>query len=234
MIEDMSWGVYDFNPFHDPDDGRFTSGHKIFSQVNKLTGTVKDSYYSKAAKILGVPEDEAHLLVDAVNYYTRHSTRFREFSQDPIGFEQAYGPGTTRDEQIRLGYIESYIDKAPKWGGGKLYRGLDLEDEAYNRLMSEVRRGSAIDLGGPSSWSSDKKTAQLFSGVVKGVDINGQKKSVIFMTEKRSTDLGTPIAHISGAPISESEVLVSGRAHFKPSGKVVESGHVVYVYGDIE
>ena len=231
LTEQMMTG--DFNPFHDPKDGRFTSGHKMFNHTNKFTGEVRPTYYGKVARDLNVDMETAKRLADSVNEYTRHSKEFREYTADPKAYAEKYGPEAAAKQQALWDSIEDFLDKSPKWSGGRLYRGIELSQRNFAGFMANVERGGEIPLKGPSSWSSDKKIADLFSGSPKGVDINGSKASVILVTNKKDTPYGSSIAHLSGAPIDESEVLVTSKAKFYPSGKVVGYGSSVYVYGDI-
>lgn len=218
----------DFNPYHDPINGRFASGHKFFSQIDKATREVKPEYYPKMAEELGVSVEEAKAMADAVNYYTRHSVQFREYTKDPEKYAAKYGKDAAAKERDRLALIESFLEKSPKWKGGRLYRGFESDDARIARLKA----GEVVNLGGPSSWSSDKSVSEIFAGNVRGISI-GQQKSVILVTNKKETLFGASVRHLSGAPTDEREVLVTGDARFIPSGKVVDLGSVVYVYGDI-
>lgn len=231
MLGDFSC---DFNPFHDPNNGQFTSGHGLVNHTNKSTGLINPSYYPKIAKKLGVSLEEAKVMADAVNEYTRHSTEFRKYTANPEKYAAEYGDAMAAKFAEMLKNIEGYIKKAPKWSGGRLYRGLEIAAEDYESFVANIKAGKNVRLGGSSSWSSDRNVADTFAGHVRGIDINGDKMSVVLINSSRRTDLGASISNLSGAPTKEWEVLVTEQAHFEPNGKVVDLGNVLYVYGEIK
>ena len=227
LLGDFSYAE-DFNPFHDPKDGKFTSGHGLFNHTNKFTGTISPSYYPVIAKKLGVDIDQARVLADAVNYYTRHSKQFRAYTTNPEQYRAEYGDAAADLEEMRLRHIEEFIDRSPKWSGGRLYRGLEIAEEVYDDFLQNIKAKKQLNLGGTSSWSSSKSVSDTFAGFVRGVDINGPKMSVVLVTNDKSTDLGASVYSLSGHP-EEREVLVSEQAHFQPTGKVVDLGNALYV-----
>lgn len=127
----------DFNPFHDQ-RGRFTTGHKFINHTDKRTGLVKASYYAQVAKDLGIDLEQAKELADAVNEYTRHSTDFRRWCVDPDKYASVYGIEAAARQQAQLGKLESFIEKAPKWSGGKLYRGMGMDAASYEGFLAKT------------------------------------------------------------------------------------------------
>lgn len=233
ITEQMMAG--DFNPFHDPRNGRFTSGHKAFNHTSKLTGSIRRSYYGTISKELGVSYERAKEMGDAVNSYTQHSKEFRAYTKNPQEFEKEHGKAEAAKYARQLADLEEFIERSPKWSGRVLFRGIRVSDDKYDAFVASVKAGRPVDLKGTSSWSSNKETARAFAGVTKNVNIihpSMGKKSVVLLTNSNHTDYGTSVAHISAKP-EEREVLVTAKAHFQPSGDVKDDGKILYVYGEI-
>lgn len=95
--------------------------------------------------------------------------------------------------------IESLIEKSQKFDG-QVYRGMYLKDESFIRSL---KAGGSVNLGGFSSWSSDKKHSMNFT------DRSDAKYGIIFKMKNKS---GASITHLS-KDFNEKEVLISGRSH---------------------
>jgi hypothetical protein len=121
--------------------------------------------------------------------------------------------GSAKDKQAG-DRLEKLIDLSPKWGGGELYRGINISSEQIKSLS----KGSTLDMAGTSSWSSDKKNAETF--------LRGGGSKVMFVLP--STKRGTSINHLSSIP-GEHEVIVSKKSKFTVEQTKKGRG-VTYVY----
>lgn len=106
----------------------------------------------------------------------------------------------------RAALLEEYIAKAPKWGGGTTYRGVN------STTLPQV--GDVIDMRGSSSWSSSLGEAQYFSYV--STDGNNWGKLPLIFQSKTQRH-GTSIRHLAEYS-SEDEVLVSKNARYRVTG----------------
>lgn len=113
--------------------------------------------------------------------------------------------------------IEEYIDKAPHWNGGTLYRGVGLD--ASVDVKSAFKPGTELNMQGTSSWSSDTGIAKNFAR---------DRNMVIFQCDRISK--ATSVSHISNNP-GEKEVLVSKDTKYVAK-KVSKRGRYYYVYLD--
>lgn len=119
--------------------------------------------------------------------------------------------------------IEDFIAKSPKWDGGTLYRGLEMDTKTAATLIAGMKKGKAISQNGMSSWSSKESVARGFASA----DYIGEGASIIFKTS--SAKSGTSIKHLSKFP-GEDEVLVSSKALWKAT-KITQKrngGRIVY------
>lgn len=99
--------------------------------------------------------------------------------------------------------LESFIQDSPKWSGGPTYRGIDLDDEAFESLKDAVSSGQWLNMRGTSSWTTDPDIADHFIG---------EDHSVVFVC--KGPNRGTSIMDLSEKPY-ESEVLVSKHARYQ-------------------
>lgn len=155
----------------------------------KRLGTPPPREQQVAAQ-LNVSESEARSMIQAVESYSGSgygSIRRAQYNNEV---------GTTAYEKAEQ--IESYIEKSPKWGGGELYRGINVSSSVADQLEA----GAVIDMRGMSSWSTSRSVADDFA--------SGGQQCVIFKSAK--TNKGASITHLSHFGTSEQEVLVSGKA----------------------
>ena len=103
--------------------------------------------------------------------------------------------------------IEQYIAAAPKWNGGTIYRGINAGQETTNKILSSAQSGEPFDLGGVTSWSSTRSTAEGFIKKGKSAD----RTQVLLRTA--GTNQGTSIKHLSVHP-EEDEVAISQNARW--------------------
>ena len=120
------------------------------------------------------------------------------------------------DYKEQADYIERYIKKAPTYNGD-IYRGIALDNETGKNYISQLQKGSQIDMLGISSWSSDKKVANNFSTFF--TEDNDYK--IVFHTKNKT---GVGIAHLSKMP-DQQEVLHSSNSRFKVIGVTNISGN---------
>ena len=112
----------------------------------------------------------------------------------------------SRDEAIsHANKIEKYIQLAPNWTGGTLYRGVSPINEKAEKIISDAKSGKEISFGGFSSWSSDYSYGSPVDWREQG------RKNIVFIVS--GTKHGTTVAHFN--PADEHEVLISGKARWK-------------------
>lgn len=166
-------------------------------------------------------------------------TRAKELCESIQGFSDGdyheirkagRGDSGDKDYKREAANCDEFIERSPKWAGGKLYRGQYVEgEEKVQAMIDAAWHKKPLDLRGASSWSSDKETAESFGGNYK---IQSESaRTVMFVTNGKSTNRGTSIKHISEHP-SEDEVLVHSKATFNPT-RVKQKDGVIYIYGDI-
>ena len=97
-------------------------------------------------------------------------------------------------------WLEKYIEKAPKWTGKPIYRGIRLTQ----KQIDECVVGGTFDMLGMSSWSSKELVAKKFAKK----DKKPNEKEVILIN-KNGTNKGTSVTHLAKYK-EQYEVLVSG------------------------
>lgn len=169
---------------------------KVTQQIRRSHLTEMSEKDAKATIIneLGVNHEGASKYYDNVLDYTGSDYgKLREY--------QRTGKGTAKIRTMDE-YIEGYIEKAPKWDGGDIYRGVSMSDVELRQL----KIGTQLNQGGTSSWSSDKDLAKYFANHAKD---DAKRNKIIYVLEK--TDQATSISHIS-QHANELEVLVSKKS----------------------
>lgn len=205
-----------FNPYHDR-LGRFASSGGGIGANAKASerGHIKTKSYDESIKTvkqeLGCDDKQAKKYAKSVYSFT--SENYEAIRAYQNGKKNDYTKKFSKDAKS----VEEYIDKAPHWNGGTLYRGINLESGDVNTLF---KPGTEMDMKGTSSWSSEKKIADSYTF--------GSGTKVIFQCDKISK--ATSVAHLSDTP-SEKEVLVSKNTKYI-SKKVSKKGNVYYVYLD--
>lgn len=177
----------------------------------KLTGSDAENAVMKDT---GVDRQTAAKMVESVR-------RFSGFEYSDIRSYQATGhPPGFKDVADS---IEDFIAKSPKWEGGTLYRGIDIDKATAKTLIAGMKKGKAISQNGMSSWSSSESVARSFATA----DVSWEGASIIFKTS--SAKSGTSIRHLSKFP-REDEVLVSSTAKWKAT-KITQKkngDHITY------
>ncbi len=144
----------------------------------------KLSKYIKLTAGNDVSSDDAAKMAVAINKYAGSLDTYRKVREG-------------KEPKISEA-IESLIEKSQKFDG-QIYRGMYLKDESF---IKGLKPGGNVDLGGFSSWSSDKKHSLNFT------DRSDAKYGVIFKMKNKS---GASITHLS-KDLKEKEVLVSGKS----------------------
>lgn len=170
-------------------------------------------------KQLGVSEQEAKDMVKEVSGYTDgYATDMRIWQQG--GKQWDMQELTPKEAQRMSENVEKFIEKSPKWDGGKIYRGIGVDEDTAHRMLDDISfSGKPFDMKGTSSWTSDKDIADEFA------NWNGADVTVIF--EAPGTKKGTSIDHISD--FSQKEVLVSQDARWdvKRIDGSIDDGYLV-------
>lgn len=184
----------------------FTGGHRKEDGYD-LTD---DEKVSLVCKDTGMSEEDAQEVVSAINDYTIEGyQRIRE----------AQVSGWPEDAADQAAAIEKYIDAAPKYGDGDLYRGMVVPDD----FAGSIQVGDVIDNGGAlSSWSSNENVADNFTSAGPW----GEKGAVLVI--EGGTKRGTSIKHLSANGRDEDEVLIPASAQYEVTD--IYDGDTVYVY----
>lgn len=184
----------------------FTGGHRKEDGYD-LTD---DEKVSLVCKDTGMSEEEAQEVVSAINDYTIEGyQRIRE----------AQVSGWPEDAADQAAAIEKYIDAAPKYGEGDLYRGMVVPDD----FVGSIQVGDVIDNGGAlSSWSSNENVANNFTSAGPW----GEKGAVLVI--EGGTRRGTSIKHLSANGRDEDEVLIPASARYEITD--IFDGDVIYIY----
>jgi len=193
--------VQKYNHNHD-ERGRFATTSRAGGQHKPhMKGQELVEYTMKE---LGISQQEAKDMIREISGYTDgYATDMRTWQQGGSRFDMQE---MTPSEAKRMSdQVERYIDLAPKWGDGDIYRGVGVDDVTAGRILDEIYSDKPISMMGTSSWTSDRSIAEDFSEL-PSADI-----AIIFHAP--GTQKGTSIDHISD--FSQSEVLVSKEARWK-------------------
>lgn len=197
--------------------------HKINSNseswLENYQEDVTENTVKKLAKDLKVSKEEAERLANGI----------RDFSGSYSSEIRAASRGETSPQHIKdaAKACEDFIKASPKWAGGNLHRGINVDNDVRDQIVARAQKGQPIDMKGVSSWSSDKETANAF-----GHTDGNPEGAVIFHTNKKSTKHGTSIKHLSKYP-NEDEVLMSANSVFTPTKIEKDKNGVVHIYGDM-
>lgn len=167
---------------------------------------------------LGVDSDTASRYDVAIDAYSDvYYTSIRDYQK---GRPQNAQPSTLEKYKQWGEDLEQFIDRSPKWGGGTTYRGFTTSQERFEKLMADMVSGKELDMGGTSSWSTQKSVAEKFSSSRRG-----GRYSVIL--ECPGQNRGTSIRAVSTAR-EEDEVLVSRHARYKITGTRQEGSLTIF------
>lgn len=177
---------------------------KTDTQVTSITTrghvdmTIKENYtktkYQHVMDDIGVDEARAKEIAQSIKLYTTDST-----AEENMVTYQWTGKSVGGAED-NVNNINEYIQKAPKWDGGRVYRGERLSKSDFDKLQI----GDTVGLNRITSWSSDEKVADRFAKF----NVQSDQVSVKYVidSEKGTPVSGVSITHLSGKP-GEKELL---------------------------
>lgn len=192
--------------------GRWTNGGSSFQSGHRDENGYDLDDDEKAALIMqdtGMSDDDARAVISAINDYTVDG-------YVEIRKAQADGYGKKLEEAE---VIERYIDAAPKYGEGDLYRGMVVQPDYIESLSV----GDVIDNGGAlSSWSSNEYVADNFTST------QGPWEKGVVMVIEGGTQRGTSIKHLSANGRDEDEVIIPSSARYEITD--IYDGDTPYIY----
>lgn len=171
------------------------------------------------AKECGVSAETASDMYDAIQGYAGQMSfmdiRLAAYSSSEEEYTAKAGPYALSysDAKDCADTIESYIEKAPVWNGGTLYRSIKVSADEAESIAAAARSGETLDQRGVSSWTSYKIT---------GSSPSSSGTEIVFVTP--GTKQGTSINHLS--PTDEGEVLISGKARWRASNVYEQNGAI--------
>ncbi len=168
---------------------------------------------------LGIDEPTASRYNDAImSYSSDYYTAIRNYQKGrPQNASQA-----DLDRYKQWGEdLEQFIAQSPKWGGGATYRGFHTSPERYEKLLADMASGKELDMGGTSSWSTNRSKAEQFSSSRSGLD------DWQVVLECKGPNRGTSIRALSRYS-HEDEVLVSRLARYKITGTRQEGSFTIF------
>ena len=192
--------------------GRWTNGGSSFQSGHRDENGYDLDDDEKAALIMqdtGMSDDDARAVISAINDYTVDGyVEIRKAQADGYG-----------DKLEEAEVIERYIDAAPKYGEGDLYRGMVVQPDYIESLSV----GDVIDNGGAlSSWSSNEYVADNFTST------QGPWEKGVVMVIEGGTQRGTSIKHLSANGRDEDEVIIPSSARYEITD--IYDGDTPYIY----
>ncbi len=154
-------------------------------QAEHMSWSEPPSKAEQLAIANGISIEEAQKQIEALRSYSRAGYRSIRTAQ--------YNNEVGTEEYQKAMAIEKFIEQSPKWNGGDLYRGINLSEAQLNQMAI----GAKVDMRGVSSWSTKRDVATEFGTTM--FKVNGTKQ-------------GASVTHLARGGLSESEVLVSGKA----------------------
>lgn len=186
------------------------NGINTTEQTSEMVPIIADRA-KRAEKIVeqtGCTLEEARGMRDAVNHFTYQWDYEIRHYQTGSKFTSHHNH-SMKDIARDADACDKYIDMAPKWNGGRTYRGIAVDDATLQKFKDAMTNGDEIDMLGTSSWSTDKYTS---AGFAKSNASKGDKK-IIFYTD--DPQYGTSITHLSYFNENENEILCSSKARWK-------------------
>lgn len=183
---------------------------------NSYKGLDDKEITEKMSKDLGVSYADASMMKESVKSYS---------DVDFFPEIRASARGENNDYADEVNAIEDFIKASPKWAGGQIHRGLDVDSETAGKIISDAMVGKPVDMRGMSSWSSRPEIAENFASSGPG------NTSIVLHTNGTSVPNGTSIRHLSKFK-NEDEVLMSKDAVFTPTRVQMRFTGVYDVWGD--
>ena len=148
------------------------------------------------ARDLGCTEDEAAVQTTAITSFLSSSATCWDIRACQRGELEGF---REKSLQPTADALDDYLERAPQWNGGAIYRGISEKEKSF---YSNLAVGDVIDMGGASSWSSERSVANNYAGFY----------GEIFMVDNPTK--GTSTRHLSDFP-TENEVTVSSRVTYR-------------------
>ena len=145
---------------------------------------------------LGCSQEDAQRYANSVKSFTGQGGAFveiRAYQRGELDGVRAKMIGPTAKA------LDEYIENAPQWDGGSIYRGISSDERHF---YAGLEKGDVIDMGGASSWTSERSVADEYSG----------SDGEIFVVDKPTK--GTSVSHLSHYP-HEGEVAVSSTVSYR-------------------
>ena len=230
-LDELMGEVKKYNHNHDPKTGRFTSGssnsngrrgHVTYQNVDDyVTAEEKQKYGVSKALIMkdtGCSEKEAGDYQMALRMWSVTSVDIRTVQRGEAPDDGRMTIMTVKDATEYGDALEDFISKAPQWDGGTLYRGIEMEDFKGYPIhdYAFLQEGKIIDMGGTSSWSSNRDIADEFTSRRFTGD------AVLFVTD----DIGaaTSIAVHSSIPMQDEVIASKSNKYRVDSVEEYETG----------
>lgn len=198
------------------------SGHhpKTYSEMNEK------AFFNQVMDETQTDKETARKMYDAVQSYSGGFSKEIQAAQKKAeSGEELNDTEKTRFEEGEA--LELLIQRSPKWAGGELHRGVNVSKERAEEILRKVESGEELDMGGTSSWTSNKIVANEYAGIgSKG------KVEIVYHTNAGETTKGTSIRHMSQVK-SEDEVLMSKNARY--NGTKIEEDKAtgkIHIYVD--
>lgn len=195
-----------FNPYHGP-DGRFTSA----GNATSFTIRTRAGYQQGMAdRSIQRAKDEHKKESEKPKGTYREGAKFSdEFKLDSLrhwgrsGYDEIR-KGKDEKSKKMADALEEAINEHPSVKG-TIYRGINTKEEL------KLKKGAEIDMGGLSSFTSDRSVADDFS---RYGGTGGGKYKYVFRAQNVSGSMDMAGSGYASLP-HEKEVLVSGKSSFK-------------------
>lgn len=182
--------------------------------------TLKENYtISKLDWVMqdtGVSKEEAEKMLSSIRTFTSSEYDWVVEHPDSEQYKNMYNG------------VESYIEKAPKWGGSTIERGIRMTDVDIDQLKvgQTITQQNRV-----SSWTTDKNLAKKAATN----KLKSNESGVIFHMQppKNGYINGVSVAHVSKKP-QEEEVIVSGKSlqviKLITEEQITKNKRIVHVY----
>ena len=186
--------------FRSNQNNNFVSGHiktnKKLKNVNKIK-----------KRIPGISDEDAKTYKNALDSYTGV-----EYSDIKYAYRDKYaGKEYDKGYEKISNDLDDFIYRSDKFKG-TVYRGLNVSEDVAIDIVKNLKQGKTMDMGGISSWSSNRKISESFS--------TGSDKDVciLFTLDNKS---GVSIKELSMFE-HEEEVLHPTTARYKLNSNKME------------
>ena len=154
----------------------------------------------------GMNYDNAAKTVDAIREWTTSQygkIRAIQHGKHPSGLTK----NEAKQYKNTANSLETFIDRAPKWAGGTMYRGISVDTQTLEKY---TQVGTIYSEKALASFTTSETNAQSFS--IKHDSYRPHR--VVFKTTNKATKHGASITRETRIP-DEYEVLMSSKAKFR-------------------